>query len=317
MNTVDISYVFTTVLAFFIIMLIGAISRIFGVLDWQATKKIAGFVVNVAQPLLIICAFQASYTPDRLKIGLSLIAVSAVILIAVSLLAAVIFKNSEKGDRAVLQFGLVFANWTYLGYPVLAALFGEIGYFYGAFFTLFFNLYIRLYGIIILSRGKKNSNMLKDVLLNPGTVAAVIGIVLFVFKISLPTFLLDSFKLVGDMTFPLSMIVVGSLMCNQPLKNLFKSKLYSFTFAKLIIIPIVTLTLCALMHVLFKFDKGLTYVCVAMTCLPASADTALYSELYKSNSPLGACCVGITTLFSVVTIPFMIWLTNKVFELIA
>lgn len=317
MNTVDIGYVFTTVLAFFIVMLIGAVVRIFGVLDWQATKKIAGFVVNVTQPLLIICAFQTSYTADRLKIALSLIGVSAVILVALSLLAAVIFKNSEKGDRAVFQFGLVFANWSYLGYPILAALFGSVGYFYGACFTLFFNVYIRLYGVIILSKGKKNSNLLRDIILNPGTIAAAVGILLFLFKISLPSFLLDSFKLVGDMTFPLSMIVVGSLMCNQPLKNLFKGKLYSFSFAKLIVVPIITLTICALMNILLGFDKGLTYICVAMTCLPASADTALYSELYKANSPLGACTVGATTLFSVVTIPAMLWLTNKVFEMIA
>ncbi len=317
MNTVDIGYVFTTVLSFFILMLIGAVTRICGVLDWQATKKLAGFVVNVAQPLLIICAFQTEYTADKLKIGLSLIGVSAVILVAVSFLARFLFRSSEKSDRPVLEFGMVFANWTYLSYPILAALFGQIGYFYGAFFTLFFNVYIRLYGVIIMSRGKKGASPLKEAVLNPGTIAAVIGVLLFLFKISLPAFLLDSFRLVGDMTFPLSMIVVGSLICNQPLSNLFKAKLYSFSVAKLIVLPVVTLTLCVLMHVLFDFDKGLTFICVTMTCLPASTDTALYSELYKSNSPLGASCVGITTLFSVVTIPTMLWLTNKLFELLS
>ena len=105
-------------------------------------------------------------------------------------------------------------------------------------------------------------------------------------------------------------------MCNQPLTNLFKVKLYTFSIAKLIIAPVLTLTVCVLMHKLFGFDKGLTYICVAMTCLPSSADTALYSDLYKSNSSLGASCVGVTTLFSVVTIPVMMWFTNKLFELI-
>lgn len=317
MNTVDIGYVFTTVLTFFILMLIGAVTRVSGILDWQATKKLAGFVVNVAQPLLIICAFQTEYTADKLKIGLSLIGVSAVILVALSFLARFLFKGNDKSDRPVLEFGMVFANWTYLSYPILAALFGKIGYFYGAFFTLFFNVYIRLYGVIIMSRGRKGTSPLKEAVLNPGTIAAVIGVILFLLKISLPAFLLDSFELVGDMTFPLSMVVVGSLICNQPLANLFKIKLYSFSVIKLVVLPVVTLTLCVLMHVLFDFDKGLTFICVTMTCLPASTDTALYSELYKSNSPLGASCVGITTLFSVISIPAVLWLTNKVFELIS
>lgn len=316
MNTVDVSYVFSTVLTFFIIMLIGAVSRILGVIDWQATKKLSGLVINVTQPLLIIGAFQTSYSADKLKIALSLIGVSAVILVALSFLASLFFKGSEKADRNVLEFGTVFANWSYLGYPILAALFGEIGYFYGACFTLFFNVYIRLYGVILLGRGKKGSRPLRDALLNPGTIAAAVGVLLFIFRITLPTFLLDTFKVVGDMTFPLSMLIVGSLMCNQPLTNLFKVKLYTFSIAKLIIAPVLTLTVCVLMHKLFGFDKGLTYICVAMTCLPSSADAALYSDLYKSNSSLGASCVGVTTLFSVVTVPVMMWFTNKLFELI-
>ena len=215
MNTVDVSYVFSTVLTFFIIMLIGAVSRILGVIDWQATKKLSGLVINVTQPLLIIGAFQTSYSADKLKIALSLIGVSAVILVALSFLASLFFKGSEKADRNVLEFGTVFANWSYLGYPILAALFGEIGYFYGACFTLFFNVYIRLYGVILLGRGKKGSHPLRDALLNPGTIAAAVGVLLFIFRITLPTFLLDTFKVVGDMTFPLSMLIVGSLMCNH------------------------------------------------------------------------------------------------------
>ena len=316
MNTIDAGYVFGTVLTFFIIMLIGAVSRILGVIDWQSTKKLSGLVINVTQPLLIIGAFQTSYTADKLKIALSLIGVSAVILVVMSFLASLFVKGSEKADRNVFEFGTVFANWSYLGYPVLVALFGEMGYFYGACFTLFFNVYIRLYGVILLGRGKKGSNALRNALLNPGTIAAGIGVVLFIFRITLPSFLLGTFKLVGDMTFPLAMLIVGSLMCNQPLANLFKPKLYTFSIAKLIIAPVLTLTVCVLMHKLLGFDKGLTYICVAMTCLPSSADTALYAEHYKSNSPLAASCVGITTLFSVATVPAMMWFTNKLFELI-
>ena len=98
-------------------MLIGAVSRILGVIDWQATKKLSGLVINVTQPLLIIGAFQTSYSADKLKIALSLIGVSAVILVALSFLASLFFKGSEKADRNVLEFGTVFANWSYLGYP--------------------------------------------------------------------------------------------------------------------------------------------------------------------------------------------------------
>ncbi len=315
MNSVDISYIFLTVVTFFVIMLIGVTARIFGVLDAKSTKRLSSFVVNVAQPLLIICAFQTEYTSDKLKIGVSLLVASGVLLVLLSVFARFMSRFFEKGERAVLEFGMVFSNWTYLSYPILGAVFGEAGYFYGAFFTLFFNVYIRLYGISILNRGR-NNGVFKKAIFNSGTLAAIIGILMFVFKIHLPDFIREPFKIVGDMTFPLSMIVVGSLVCNQPLKYLFKVKLYWFSFAKLLIAPLVTLTVCALMHVLFGFDKGMSYICVIMTSLPASTDTALFGELYKGDSSLGASCVGVTTMFSVVTIPLMLWLAKTVLELI-
>ncbi|MEG1742833.1 MAG: AEC family transporter, partial [Clostridia bacterium] len=235
--SVDISYVFTTVVTLFAILIIGVLTRVFGIIDWQTTKKISSFLVNVTQPLLILCSFQTDFTSDKLKIGMAILGASAVFHIAFSIIARLVCKSSEKSSRAVLEFGLIFGNCAYLGYPVLAAIFGQDGYFYGAFFSLFFNVYIRVYGIFLLNRGHKGVAVLKSALFNTGILASIVGIIIFVFSIKLPTFLFDAFSLVGNTTFPISMIVVGSLICNQPLKKLFKPELYVFSFSKLILFP--------------------------------------------------------------------------------
>ncbi len=316
MGNVDIGFVWVTVATMFILMLIGIMCCVFKVLEWQALKQLSNFVINIAQPMLILCAFQTEFTSEKLEIGISLLVASAIILVATSLLARLFSNCNEKADKAVFEFGMIFANWSYLSYPILYAVFGDNGYFYGAFFTLAFNVYIRLYGIILFNKGKKKGSIFKSVILNPGTLAAIIGVVLFLANIKIPAFLYKPMELVGDLSFPLSMLVVGGLICNQPLIKLFKPKLYLFALFKLLLLPLITLVVCALLNVIFGFDRGMSFICVIMACLPTSPDTALFSEHYKSNSSLGANCVGITTLFAVVTIPLMLWATNALFNVI-
>ncbi|MDD4124887.1 MAG: AEC family transporter [Eubacteriales bacterium] len=310
--TVSISSVVNVILPLFLILLLGTFIRKIGVIDWQTTKKLSSFVVNITHPFLIIASFQTEVTSDKLLIALEIIAASIVLHVSFSILARFLFKNSEKADRATLEFGLIFGNCGFLGFPVLMAVFPTNGLFYGAAFTLVFNIYIRIYGVYLLNKGKKDSNALRKAFVNPGTIASFIGIIMFVCSIKLPAALFNTFTTVGDLTFPLSMLVVGSLLCNQPFRNLFRRKIYIFSFARLLLLPVLVLTICSVLFV----DKGLTYVCVIMASMPTAANTALFSELYKSNSPLAASCVGITSLLSVVTIPAMLALTDLMMNLL-
>ena len=203
----DVSLVAAEVLTLFCMMLVGIAARLFQVFTKDSTKLLSSLLVNVTQPLLILTSLQITYTEERLRTGLHIALVSAVFHVALSLLARLIYGRVK--NARVLEFGTVFANCAYLGYPVLLVVFGEEGLFYGAFFTLFYNIYIRIYGIHLLTRGGKSS--LFKAFVNPGTVASVIGILLFVFSIRLPAPLYNAFSAMGDVTFPLSMLVVGNL----------------------------------------------------------------------------------------------------------
>lgn len=204
----DISLVAAEVLTLFCMMLVGVAARLFQVFTKDSTKLLSSLLVNVTQPLLILTSLQITYTEERLRTGLHIALVSAVFHVALSLLARLVYGRVK--NARVLEFGTVFANCAYLGYPVLVVVFGEEGLFYGAFFTLFYNIYIRIYGIHLLTRGGKSS--LFKAFVNPGTVASVVGILLFVFSIRLPAPLYNAFSAMGDVTFPLSMLVVGNLV---------------------------------------------------------------------------------------------------------
>lgn len=304
----DISLVAAEVLTLFCMMLVGVAARLFQVFTKDSTKLLSSLLVNVTQPLLILTSLQITYTEERLRTGLHIALVSAVFHVALSLLARLVYGRVK--NARVLEFGTVFANCAYLGYPVLVVVFGEEGLFYGAFFTLFYNIYIRIYGIHLLTRGGKSS--LFKAFVNPGTVASVVGILLFVFSIRLPAPLYNAFSAMGDVTFPLSMLVVGNLVCNQSIAGMLRVRRSCFPgrqaaghpAADARPLPAAAAGPDDRLHLR---DDGRD---------AAGANTAMFAELYTSDASPAASVISISTLLSVGTIPLMLWVTDQALRLV-
>lgn len=59
-------------------------------------------------------------------------------------------------------------------------------------------------------------------MLNPGIITVLIGIVLFMLSIRLPGPVAEAVDLVGSMTIPLSMLIVGATVAGSRFKELFR-----------------------------------------------------------------------------------------------
>ena len=51
-------------------------------------------------------------------------------------------------------------------------------------------------------------------LITPGIIASLIAVLLYIFSISLPETLLQPIQLIGNMTTPLAMIIIGATLLN-------------------------------------------------------------------------------------------------------
>ncbi|MCL1859173.1 MAG: AEC family transporter [Oscillospiraceae bacterium] len=314
------------VITLFIVLFIGVIARKFNIIDWDATKKLSAFLLNVTQPLMIITSFQMDFDSEKLKNGLMIIALSVSIHIFSAAAAFLLYKPvKDGGKRKVYEMGTIFCNCAFLGYPVLKVIFGdETGVFYGAFYTMFFNIFIWTYGVVLITRqeNKDNKNIedknktknklpVSKIFLNSGMIASVIGIIIFISGIKLPGVLYDSSKLVGDMTFPLSMIIIGSLISNINLKDMFLSvRNYYYIFIKLIFIPGLTGFICYIL----KLPAVIIYMGTIMTALPSAANVAIFAETYEADSKAGAINVGLSTLISIGTIPLAIYFLDNILK---
>ena len=311
--TYDIKAVFASVVTLLIIMVIGMIAKQYNIITQDITRKLSSILVNITQPLLIIMSLQVDYTKDLLKFGGKILLLSIIYHIIVAAIALFSYKGSPAREQKVFNIATIFGNCAFMGYPILKAMYGDIGLFYGAFFTFFFNVFIWSYGIFVLSRGTKENVDLKKCLINPGTVSSLIGFLLFIFRIKLPPVIGNAFEMVGDMTFPLSMLVVGAVVSISDFKKLLNSfTTYFYLIMKLLMLPVLTLLVC----VVFRLDTPLVYLCVFMSAMPCATNTVVFSEIYKADSKLGARLVSTSTILSVGTIPLVLALTNWILSII-
>ena len=300
------------IITLFLILFAGVIAKKINIIDRASTKKLSALLLNVTQPLLIITSFQIAFDPEKLTNGLMIFALSAVIHIFTAFAVFWIYKPVKNtGHRKIYEMATIFCNCAFLGFPVLRVIFGdELGVFYGSFYAMFFNIFIWTYGVVLMTRGGSPRKFpVRKIFLNAGMTASVTAIILFAAEIKMPAVLFDSSKMVGDMTFPLSMIIVGSLIADIKLKEMIlQLKNYYYIFVKLIFFPVFVALACYAL----KLPPLLIYMGAIMTAMPSAANVAIFAETYNADSKHAAIIVGLSTLFSAGTIPLIMYFLNNI-----
>jgi predicted permease len=179
-----------------------------------------------------------------------------------------------------------------------------------AIYNLIYNVFFYTYGVHLLS-GKKPT---VSEYLNPVSIASVMAIALFIVPWRAPASLVNAINLVGNMTFPLSMIIMGSTLYTIDIKKLFADgKSYVVCFLRLILFPaLMTLAMILVKRFVPILDATLITL-IIMTALPSGTMSVIYSERYDCAPKFCARTVSLTLLFMVVTLPIMIALCLTAF----
>lgn len=300
--------VFNQTLILFFLLVIGFIIRRLKIVDQGIDKNLTNLIIYVTLPALIINSMDYEFSVERLtQLGNIFIATLIVYLLMIALSYLVVKVLGVKAkERDVYQFILIFANVGFMGYPVIDLVFGAEGIFLAAIYNLIFNILLWTLGVIIISRSDNEDNDFSfKHLLNPGIISIGIGFLIFVFSLSLPSSISTTLEMLGHTTTPLAMIVVGSILAQTKIKEIFsKLNLWLITLVRLIILPIITL---------FSFRNFITDslvlgVVVLLTAMPAAANTAIFANEFDGDSALASEGVFLTTLISVLTIPLIVYL---------
>ena len=306
------------VVVLFLLIIIGYIIKKLGIISNAMNRDVSNLVINVALPAFIIRAMNFSFTPEVLVKSGKLVIISSCIYIFVitfSFLLAKIMKIQGKA-RDIFQFAVVFSNGGYMGYPVIKALIGDIGVFYAALYNLPFNILLWTLGVHFLTRNNseknENSGLRKSIdiikkFMNPAMIAVIIGFILFLFSIKLPYPLYTTLDLLGNLTIPLAMLFIGSILADVKSTEIFTEKrVFIISFIRLLVIPILTMFILKLVG----FSDHLLIIPVIITAMPVAANAPIMASMFDNDYHLASKVVFLSTFFSVVTIPLIIMMVN-------
>jgi malate permease and related proteins len=301
----DTRIILNQVSVLFLIMIIGFIANKLKILTRNTCKNLSELLLNIILPCLIISSFQFKFSTEMLKNAAIVFVIAFSIHLITAIASHFIYKKFDKKKQPVLSFITVFSNCAYMGFPVIEKLYQKTGLFYASIYVICFNIFLYTYGVFLFDKDKKIS--FKHAILNPGVIAVLIGFSCFLFSFSIPMPFSKVFDMVGSMTTPVSMMIIGSLMAEANYRTIFKKGIvYYGCFVRLILLPIITyiilssLGICGIM----------LSVCVLVTAMPIATAAAIFTEKYNGDSILASTFVVVSTLFSIVTLPIMIFISG-------
>lgn len=300
------------IIVLFVVMIAGYIAKRAKICDEKNTKYMSSLLANITNPCLILATLQTDRTPEKLKTAFFIILLSLGIHTVVATASWLIFKkNKNPRRRSVYSFAMTYMNCGFMGYPIMMAIFGnEDGLFYGVIYTVIFNLFCWTHGVLIMDTQKEKGIDWKKVF-NPCIISLIISVTLYLTNIRLPIVIYDGIDMVGNMTFPLSMLIIGSLLADMKLTEILKDvNMYLFSLGKLIILPSVFLIIAYFT----KIPQLYALIGLTMCCTPTATNTAVVAEIYGNESKLAAKIVGMTTLLCIATMPFMLMLSQYIIK---
>lgn len=296
-----------------VLILLGIILRKVRMIDERIQQGLSNILVNAVLPFNLISSSQHAYTRE-MAMGLLAVGGAACCYYTFSILTMrFIAKRTGFSDQEqrVLVMTSVFANTGFVGFPIIQGLFGNQGLLLAACYNMMYNVFMYSYGEHKLS-GKKAS--FKNVVVNPVTLATIASLILFIIPWRMPETVKTSIDLVGNMTVPMAMIIVGSTLATIDVKKLFVDKIsYLSTAMRLIVFPTVMLIAVIIVRQFAYMMPVTASTIVLMTALPCGSINVIFCEKYNCAPKLCARNFAQTVALMCITIPIFLGLCTSIF----
>lgn len=207
----------------------------------------------------------------------------------------------------VFRSGFFASSAIFIGLPVCLALFGDevvpyVLIYFLANASLFWTL-----GNYSISKSSKHGNNYPlfsrhtlQLVFSPPLVAFMIAIILVLLEVKLPSFLLESFKYLGSMVTPLSMLFIGYTLSTVKYSDLtFDKDINLILVGRFVISPLLVIGVSYFIDIPYMMRQAF----VVLSALPVVAQLPILSSVYGLDTKYAAIVVSVTTLLCLFVIP--------------
>lgn len=291
----------------FLLIAIGFLLAKCKVLPDTAAKTLARLENFVFVPCLILGTFLEHFNVERLSEYATLLGISTavnLVVIPLAILAARLL-TKDRYERNIFTYGLVFSNFGFMGNAVVSALFPAIFLDY-LIFTLPLWFLIYLWGVpsLLISDADEKQTLRTRLkaLVNPMFIAMLVGMVLGLLRVPMPSFVGTAITTLGNCMSPVAMLLTGITVSAISFKETFTSlKIYGVSLVRLLLLPL-------LFWVLAKpipFTE-VAYICaVCSLAMPLGLNTIVIPSAYGKDTKVAAGMAIVSHLLSCLTIPLI------------
>lgn len=142
------------------------------------------------------------------------------------------------------------------------------------------------------------------VLFSPIILASLLGYVCYLTGFRAPEIVTQGLGMLGGVTSPVCMLVIGIALSRVPFKAVFTNwRLYLLYGLRMVVLPVGVYFLVRL----FVDNPLMLGITVVLLGMPAATMSTILAAKYNKNQELAASGVFLSTLFSFVTIPLLMW----------
>ena len=293
-------------LSLFVIVIVGYVAGKLGYLGGNFDRQLSRLVINITCPALILSSSMTGELPDR-RFILPLLLISIVTYIILTGAAFLLprYMTKRKDDRGAIGFALMFGNVGFMGYPVVASIFGHEAVFYAAVLNVVNTFTVFTIGTILItgSSNIEGKRFEKKVLYSTPMLAAYLTMLIVALEINnIPVFISQSLTMIGNITVPAALLIIGSSMSQLPIRSLLgNTTVYLTTALRLALLPLAVYYLTSLMG----FSPMVVNINTVVIAMPVATYGTILCLKYGKDTTLMAEVTFITTLLSMISIPLL------------
>lgn len=289
-------------LVLFCLIALGLALKKIGMIEEKGRKTLSDLLINVILPCNILHAYMGGVQADGelLKNCLLMVLFSAVLQVIATVGGRILFARYPAGQQSVLRYGLICSNSSFVGIPIAEVLFGDLGVMYTSVFQIPLRFTMWTAGLSLFTSVSRK-DAFRKLVRHPCIIAVVLGVVLLVLPVPLPGFLEDTITTVSRCTTPISMLVIGVILADAPVRSLFSPTVLWFSALRLLLFPLLVYVLMLPL----PGDPLIRAICVLMTGMPIGSTTSILADKYGGDAPFSSQLAFTSTLLSIATIPLL------------
>ena len=296
---------FEVMMTLFAIVIVGYVAGRMGYIGGEFDKHLSSLVINFTCPSLILSSAMTGDLPDR-RLILPLLLISAITYVILTGLAFFLprYLTKKKGDEGIVGFALMFGNVGFMGYPVVASIFGHQAVFYAAVLNVVNTLAVFTVGtILIVGDFVGGKRFQKKVLYSTPMLSAYLAMLIVALGIDgIPGIISQPLTMIGNITVPAALLIIGSSMSQLSLRTMLgNATIYVTSLFRLVLIPLGLYFLCLALG----FDPYVVNINTVVIAMPVATYGTILCLKYNRDTTLITEVTLVTTILSMLTIPLL------------